>query len=299
MLYWPAFDFSYTLDMARLLPHIAAIEAHQAAASVRVRPPQWRERPMSDEVEAQVLAAAAGQEAVTAEIQVRKQRVLFTNTSRALAWVRQRFIPGSAPLSIKEVCHMHCMAAEESGIRYETPGQMRQVGLKVVVGTPRIGFHVGAPAARVPGLMQQYVRLIAGETLLSMPPVVHALVGHFFFTTIHPFEDGNGRTSRLIAAAILFQRGYGGHGFHALFNYFYQNEERYHTILLQTQQKSCPDLTAFLAFGMEGLVEELQGINNFLKIKLHATLDGPRVPGFRRRLESRRERLRDAQPHVC
>ena len=35
-LYWPAFEFNFTLDMARLLPHMAAIEASKAAASSEI-----------------------------------------------------------------------------------------------------------------------------------------------------------------------------------------------------------------------------------------------------------------------
>src|SRR5258708_21296346 len=45
VLYWPEFDFDFRLDIQRLLPHIAAIQAYQEAASNRVRPPQWRAQP--------------------------------------------------------------------------------------------------------------------------------------------------------------------------------------------------------------------------------------------------------------
>src|SRR5258708_17448509 len=45
VLYWPEFDFDFRLDIQRLLPHIAAIQAYQEAASNRVRPPQWRSKP--------------------------------------------------------------------------------------------------------------------------------------------------------------------------------------------------------------------------------------------------------------
>jgi hypothetical protein len=76
--------------------------------------------------------------------------------------------------------------------------------------------------------------------------------------------------SRLIAAGILFQRGYNGHGFYALSNYFYQNDIKYHTLLHQCWQQPLPfDLTSFVAFGMEGLVTELQGITSFAQVKLH------------------------------
>jgi hypothetical protein len=51
----------------------------------------------------------------------------------------------------------------------------------------------------------------------------------------------------LVSAAILFQRGYNGHGFYALSNYFYQNDIKYHSLLHQCWQQPLPfNLTAFV-----------------------------------------------------
>ncbi len=267
-LYWPAFEFNFTLDMARLLPHMAAIEASKAAASLRMLPPQWRAHSAA-EVEARLRQAAADQGVELEEIQFRKQVFLLSNASQAQAWVKQRFAPGSLPMCLEDVETMHRMVSEEAGVHYETPGVMRQEGQGVITGTATIGIHVGAPAIKLPHLMDQYFRFITSRRLLDLPAIIHALVAHFFITTIHPFGDGNGRVSRLVSAGILYQRGYNGHGFYALSNYFYENELRYHEILFRQQQEPCPDLTEFLAFGMEGLALELQGINNFIKIKLN------------------------------
>jgi Fic family protein len=41
----------------------------------------------------------------------------------------------------------------------------------------------------------------------DMPPLVHAALVHAQFETIHPFEDGNGRTGRVISQLVLRQRG--------------------------------------------------------------------------------------------
>jgi len=267
-LYWPAFEFNFTLDMARLLPHMAAIEASKVAASLRMLPPQWRAQSAA-EVEARMRQAAAEQGMELDEIQFRKQVFLLSNASQAQAWVKQRFGPGSPPMCLEDVQTMHRMVSAEAGVHYETPGVMRQEGQAVITGTATIGIHVGAPAVKLPRLMEQYFQFIRSRRLLGLPPIIHALVAHFFITTIHPFGDGNGRLSRLVSAGILYQRGYNGHGFYALSNYFYENELRYHEIIFRQQQEPCPDLTEFIAFGMEGLALELQGINNFIKIKLN------------------------------
>src|SRR5207244_4318301 len=124
-------------------------------------------------------------------------------------------------------------------------------------------------------LMKEYIEFVHEARLRELPAAMHALVAHFFFTTIHPFDDGNGRLSRLVSAAILYERGYNGHGFHALSQHFYQNDTWYHTLLHRIWREPAPpyDLTEFVAFGMEGLVAELQGISSFLKVKVDRAVD--------------------------
>lgn len=255
--------------MARLLPYIAAIEAGKPAATLQIIPPQWREKSVQ-QAEAELReGVAAHTDKLENEIRIRKLALVLANAGQAQKWVKERFAPGSAPMCLEDILHMHRMLSEEAGIRSDTAGVMRKQGRQVITGSEQIGFHRGAPASRVPQLMEQYIEFINGTTLASLPPIIHALVAHFFITTIHPFEDGNGRLSRLVAAGILYQHGYSGHGFYALSTYFYENEERYHRILSKQSQRPCPDLTEFVAFGMEGLALELQGINNFMKVKLN------------------------------
>jgi Fic family protein len=289
-LYWPGFDFSYTLNFQRLLPHIAAIEAYRESAANRILPPGWREKSLDGD---DFLANLSAEEQSEMDaITRRKYELLITNAGNTQAWVRQRFNPGSAPLSLEDIFAMHRMAADESGLRYKGCGALR--ASPVVVGRSEVGgIHAGAPAEKLPRLMDQYVRLIGGNEWATLPPVIHSLLAHFFFTTIHPFADGNGRLCRLISAAILFQRGYCGHGFYAFSRYFYHNNARYHTLLHQCWQQPLPfDLTAFVAFGMEGFIIELQDIKMFMKIKLRRSLSEELVPTFRKRLEWRRSRIR-------
>jgi Fic family protein len=114
------------------------------------------------------------------------------------------------------------------------------------------------------------------------------LVAHFFLATIHPFEDGSGRVSRLVSAGILFQRGYNGHGFYALSSHFYENQERYYRIVFKQQQEPCPELTEFIAFGLEGLALELRGISSFIKVKLNRVVYRESLVASRKQRRARR-----------
>jgi Fic family protein len=128
-------------------------------------------------------------------------------------------------------------------------------------------------------LMARYVRFINEKEWAGLPPIIHASLAHFFITTIHPFEDGNGRVSRLLSAGILFQHGYKGHGLYAFSRYFYENEEQYHRTLFNASQHPCPDLTEFFVFGMKGFLLELQD-QQFHEDKIQSCCEQGGVPGL-------------------
>jgi Fic/DOC family len=303
---WSSFDFSYSLDIPRLIPHIVAIEEYRAAALSRVLPPHWLEAadgldPQGgvDEttvIEDKPLSAADVSRSPELPVEqlsqdnptiTNRQQLPIRDTSAAWGWIRQRFVPGSAPLSLTDILSIHRMVAEQSGIHHGSAGALRVLAVKV--GRTEVGgLHFGAPAEKLALVMDQYVQFINFPELRTLPPVIHALLAHFFFDTIHPFLDGNGRTSRLVAAAILAQHGYNMHGTYALVRHFYRHDIRYHTILHRSWRR-CPfEVTPFVAFGMEGLVMELKSVDSFIKMKVNRIVDGDlRAPAFRWRIGAR------------
>jgi Fic family protein len=63
---------------------------------------------------------------------------------------------------------------------------------------------VPPPPEEVQPLMRDLIAFCREETL---PPLVQAAVAHAQFETIHPFEDGNGRTGRALTQIVLRRRG--------------------------------------------------------------------------------------------
>lgn len=302
---WASFEFSYVLDLRKLIPHIVAIEEYKTAALTPVLPPGWLHAADGPERDGAVddvavpdgvaapEAAASGAPAASGAAQPPQDAAMtgpkpVRDTSVAGAWVKQRFAPGSALLSLADILSIHRMVAEQSGVEAGSVGALRTSG--VGVGRTLVGgIHLGAPAERLAALMDQYVEFVNSPRLRALHPVIHALLAHFFFDTIHPFRDGNGRTARLIAAAILFEHGYRLHGTYALIRYFYRHDVRYHTAL-HRGWKRCPfEVTPFVAFGMEGFVTELKSVDCFIKMKLNRIVDRSRfAPALRGRIGARR-----------
>lgn len=80
----------------------------------------------------------------------------------------------------------------------------------------------------IPGLLDELVDYV--NTTDDHPLIVAAVV-HYQLVTIHPFEDGNGRTARLISGYLLDTNGYGFNGIGSLEEYFaYDVEDYYNSI---------------------------------------------------------------------
>lgn len=84
--------------------------------------------------------------------------------------------------------------------------------------------------AEVPALLSEFFRWY-DKSKAKLHAVELAALAHLKFVTIHPFTDGNGRTSRLIMNFILNKRRY------PMLNIQYANRASYYTALERSQVK--------------------------------------------------------------
>lgn len=80
----------------------------------------------------------------------------------------------------------------------------------------------------IPLLLDELVNYV--NTTEDHPLIVAAIV-HYQLVTIHPFEDGNGRTARLLSGYVLDYSGYGFNGIGSLEEYFAYDPDEYYESL--------------------------------------------------------------------
>jgi len=112
------------------------------------------------------------------------------------------------PLTVERLFGWHAalFPTGRTGMRRITVGAWRPacIGAMQIVSGPigREQVHFEAPSA---DRLQHEVALFLDwfEAANGVDPVLKAGIAHFWFVTIHPFEDGNGRISRAIADLAL------------------------------------------------------------------------------------------------
>ncbi|XP_027718804.1 protein adenylyltransferase FICD [Vombatus ursinus] len=71
-----------------------------------------------------------------------------------------------------------------------------------------VGHHIPPHPQDVEKQMEEFIQWLNSEDAMHLHPVEFAALAHYKLVYIHPFIDGNGRTSRLLMNLILMQAGY-------------------------------------------------------------------------------------------
>lgn len=121
------------------------------------------------------------------------------NHVEAIAYIKQ-LMERNFPLNERELLSIHNLILR--GIIPEDAGRYRRVQVMI-----KGSSHMPPQPYIVPKEMEDYF-IWFEENKNKLHPVVLSAEMHQRLVTIHPFIDGNGRTSRLIMNLILLQNGY-------------------------------------------------------------------------------------------
>jgi Fic family protein len=156
---------------------------------------------------------------------------------RVFSWHAALFPTGYAGLSRIKV----------GAWRIDLRGPMQVVS--GAIGRQRIHFEA-PPADRVEKETRRFLDWINSPP--KEPPLIRAALGHLWFVTVHPFDDGNGRVARAIGDLLLARADGSSQRFYSLSAQIQRERKAYYEILERTQ-KGTMDVTPWLAWFFDAL----------------------------------------------
>ncbi|NNN04600.1 MAG: Fic family protein [Elusimicrobia bacterium] len=146
-----------------------------------------------------------------------------------------------------------------TGVRGDNalPGEYRKGQNYVANSKTKQVIYTPPPAAEVPALMAELVGWLRAEHGIN--PVLEAGIAQFQLVHVHPFNDGNGRTSRLLSTLCLYRKGY---DFKRLFTIseFYDRDRTGFYAAIQGVREHGMDLTGWLEYFTNGLATQMREV---------------------------------------
>src|ERR1035437_7691711 len=190
------------------------------------------------------------------------------NYNQALQNLDKLLGKGNIKISLNLILGTQKQVTERLLPEFES-GQLR--GKPVVVNDPRIGQPVYLPpdAKDVEPMMEDVVQFI-NDNGEKIDPLILAGIFHKQIVIIHPFMDGNGRTTRLITKILLAAMGLNTFNLFSFENYYNQNVTKYFQTVgefgnyYDLMEKI--NYTNWLEYFTEGIIDELLRVQKLLPI---------------------------------
>jgi len=172
------------------------------------------------------------------------------------------------PLTESYLLQLHGMLLRHSAKDQRHRGQYKSLSNQVVAtspgGTQRVVFNTTQPHLTAPEMtaLLEWANRSFEEKKLHPLLIIAAFV--YEFLSIHPFQDGNGRLSRLLTTLLLLRHGYDFVQYVSFENYVEEYKKDYYLALMDGQKKryqadeTIEKWVLFFLSGLEVLVERLE-----------------------------------------
>lgn len=188
-----------------------------------------------------------------------------TSRSEGLAELLLDAIGGyQQPLDLQRLCKWHGWLFPSDEHLLARPlniGTLRgEEPMQVVSGRldrPTVHFEAPARAGLEAQLAEFLVWFERSRNEASLDPFLRAGIAHFWFVTLHPFDDGNGRLTRAITDLALAQGEQQAIRFYAMSANILNDRAGYYRIL-EASQKGTLDITAWLQWFLATLLKSLE-----------------------------------------
>ena len=122
-----------------------------------------------------------------------------------------------------------------------------------------------------PQRMAELMEWITAErTADKVHPLIIIAIWNVIFLEIHPFQDGNGRLSRILTTLLMLQSGYGFVPYSSLESVIEQNKDAYYLALRRTQstiRQPSPDWQPWIDFFVQSVTTQVRNLEAKLEVE--------------------------------
>lgn len=196
------------------------------------------------------------------------------NYRNVMAWIDDWGSLPSRKIEYTELIlkQLHRLTTERI-LEPEKVGEYRKA--QVVVRSVEDGRVIFRPPVylEIPGLIKELMGWLNDPGSREIQSVLRAGIAHYELVRIHPFIEGNGRTSRAFCMLVLYAEGYEIQKLFSIEEYFDRDIEGYYRALASVQQSGSNDMTYWLEYFCFGLAVELDRVKQqVLKLSSDAQL---------------------------
>jgi Fic family protein len=178
------------------------------------------------------------------------------NYRRAFDFVSE-YLSSGAPITEGLIREIHKRLVE--GVRggAAAPGEYRKIQNYVVNSATGETIYTPPPAHEVPILMAELVDWLNRER--ETHPVLVSGIAQFQLVHIHPFLDGNGRTSRLLSTLCLYRAGYDFKRLFTISEYYDRDRAAFYRAIQGVRERNM-DMTGWLEYFVTGLATQMREV---------------------------------------
>lgn len=146
-----------------------------------------------------------------------------------------------------------------SGVRggSAAPGEYRRVQNYIANSSTGQVIYTPPSAVEVPMMMSDLVRWLNSDP--DIHPVLVSGIAQFQLVHIHPFLDGNGRTSRLLSTLCLYKSGYDFKRLFTISEYYDRDRSAFYKSI-QSVRGHGMDMTGWLDYFVTGLETQMHEV---------------------------------------
>lgn len=140
-----------------------------------------------------------------------------------------------------------------------------------------VGDYLPPEHFKVPGFMHEFVEWLRSPEPPNLSSILYTGIAHYELVAIHPFEDGNGRTARVLTTLILIKNGYDMTSFFALESYYNRDRKAYYQVLDSADKYRVggkPNITRWLEYYVGGMLIEADRA----KSRIEELLEKSKIP---------------------